>query len=363
MLTRNFYSLDEVQAVLLHKPSLFWCKELLVSGCIGEAISILFQSWLWNNCILHIPWLVHAWTTLSSDQLTEDDILFSAYNLSIKTRRDNSLWNILILTIKDPDKMPDTVTRKTPHFARGDEKEMYFMRAIFQGKARCAWWISQYIKDIWPMLDLFAEHSHKEYKICLEALKGYEKLLGYRSDEYDIITRCAAVIILCIKESFEPLHDMIQYDHHPRKYEIPTHLIYGITLRGRMNCSQNNFIQLYNFEKYIKCPFWDDVVIDDEFYETYFPNDIPDEWTLHEKEKSHGKGILAPNEKVSIWKYSRNFMSNTSRFASNKEVNKYLKTLDVDSIENLIKIYNVLNPVLNPILNVCLKPVRKILIC
>ena len=149
---------------------------------------------------------------------------------------------------------------------------------------------------------------------------------------------------------------MISHDHHPREYAIPTHLIYGTTLRGRMNWSQHNFIQLYNFEKYIKCPFWD-IVIDDDFYETYFPNDIPDEWTLPEKEKSHGKGILAPNEKISIWKYSRNFMSNTSRLASNKEVNPYLKTLDIDSIENFIKLYK---PVWK---DVCLNPVRKILIC
>ena len=154
-LSRNFYSLDEVQAVLLHTNELFWCNELLLSGCMSEAISILFQSWLWNICQMNIQWLVNAWNTLHSDVL-EDNVLQSAYQLSTSTR-DNSLWNILVLTIKNPNEMPDTVTRKTPSFCHTKcKKEIYFMQAIFQGKARCAWWISQYIDTTWDILDLFA---------------------------------------------------------------------------------------------------------------------------------------------------------------------------------------------------------------
>lgn len=380
-LSRHFYSLDEVQAALLHTNSLFWCQELILSGCIGEAISTLFQSWLWNTGPMQIQWLIDAWKTLALDEISEENILLATYKLSTIHNRDSSLWNILVLTIQDPNKMPDTVTRKTPIFATMiDEKELYFMRAIFQGKARSAWWISQFIDDekVWSLLDLFAENTGTEHKIGLEALKGYEQLLGYKSTEYDIIIRCAAVLMMCIRNgSFKPFKEIdikvIEINRiigrkKSRMYPIPNEYLYGITARGRSKWSQNNFIQLNNVEKYVVgCPFWDEVldkvldkVLDDEFYETYFPDDIPDEWSKQEKEKSHGGGVLGPDEKVCIWKYSRNFMSNVCYLSWNttKTVNNYLKGLDVDSIESFIKLYVKPSSIdLN-----CLKPVRKMLV-
>jgi hypothetical protein len=33
----------------------------------------------------------------------------------------------------------------------------------------------------------------------------------------------------------------------------------------------------------------------EDFYDTYFPNDIPDEWSLKEKLKSHGPGVDCSN--------------------------------------------------------------------
>ena len=204
-LSRHFYSLDEVQAALLcttsnNKPdeALFWCKEMLLSGCVGEAISTLFQSWLLNTGAFRLQWLIDAWKLLASDELSEDDLLLATYRLTdiYYTQRDSSLWNILVLTAENPYKMPDSVTRKTPPFIPSeDEKEIYFTRALFQGKAHSAWWISQFIEPerIWELLDWFANNIHtqfqEQYLICLEALQNYEKLLGYRSDEYDIIVR------------------------------------------------------------------------------------------------------------------------------------------------------------------------------
>jgi hypothetical protein len=35
----------------------------------------------------------------------------------------------------------------------------------------------------------------------------------------------------------------------------------------------------------------DDVL--EQFYEQYFPDDIPDEWSKQDQEKSHGRGLLA----------------------------------------------------------------------
>ena len=365
-LSRHFYSLDEVQALLFHTNEIFWCQELLVSGCISEAISVLFQSWLWNTC--SIEWLLDAWKTLSLDQVDENDILVSTYQLST-LKRDNSLWNILISTIQHPNKMPDTVTRKTPAFVGGD-KEMYFMRAMFQGKAQCAFWMSQFI-DAWPLLRTFAQTS--EHTLCLDALQHYDKLLGYNSEEYDIITRCAAICMLIIPSKplktvkIEKITDVGRISN--RTHSIRNEYLYGITLRGTRTWSKSNRIQLDTIEKYLPgCPFWEEAaevattMYKEDFYDIYFPDGTPDTWSVKEKEKSHGGGVLGPDEKISIWKYSRNFMSHISRFAWNTHILDYLKGLDIeyeDGIDcfpmSIMKLY--VKPIWK---DVCLKPVRKI---
>ena len=396
-LSRHFYSLDEVQAALLYTTSrnnpteaLFWSQELILSGCVGEAISTLFQSWLWNTGSMRLQWLIDAFKTLASEELSEDDILLATYRLSIihHTNRDNSLWNILVLTAQKPNEMPDSVTRKTPHVIPSeDEKEIYFVRALYQGKAQSAWWISQYIEPerIWILLYWFSENIHtrfqEQYKLCLEALQNYEQLLGYKSDEYDIIVRCAAVISMSIwpdkqEESFRPLVNEIDKSNaqtlnelaisvgrrERRVHQIPSACLYGTTLRGRSRWAQSNYTQLYNVEKYlVGCPFWDEVLVEyaevtedgeikwhnddkmEEFYEKYFPDDIPDEWSKKDQQKSHGDGVLGPTDKPNIWRYSRNFMSKPPHLAWNttKSVNNYLEKVDISdcSVERIVELY------------------------
>jgi hypothetical protein len=416
-LSRHFYSLDEVQAALLYTTSrnnpteaLFWCQEMLLSGCVGEAISTLFQSWLWNTGPMRLKWLIDAYKTLASDELSEDDVLLATYRLASThhTNRDNSLWNILVLNLQNPNEMPDSVTRKTPYVIPSeDEKELYFIRAMYQGKAHSAWWISRYIDDerIWILLDWFAENIHtkfkEDYKKCLEALRDYESLLGYKSYEYDIIIRCAAIIVICIQpekqeESFRPLLTEIDKNNaqtlnelaasvgrrERRVHQIPSACLYGTTMRGISKWAQSNYTQLYNVEKYlVGCPFWDEVLeeyadVDDEgiikwktddkmeeFYEKYFPDDIPDEWSKKDQQKSHGDGVLGPTDKPTIWKYSRNFMSKMPHLAWNttRMVNKYLEGLDINecSYERIIELYKQPNPLSEEDLKK-LEPVHKI---
>jgi len=392
-LSRHFYDLDEVQSALLYttsrnqqQDSLFWCKELLLSGCISETISVLFRSWLWNTGAMRLEWLIDAWNTLASNELSEDNILLSTYNLA-STERDNSLWNILILTIQDPQKMPDRISNKFPiGITTNNIYEKYFIGALYQGKARSAWWISQYIDDTitWDLLVQFINNVHtsnkQKYLICIDALKNYEQLLGYTSPEYDIIIRCCAVIIVCINKkkqdcSFkEFVKEFDKYDlqfleelnsnigtKRRRSRKIPKDCLYGTTVRGISKWSQNTYAQLNNFEKHLfGCPYWDDILLkystnnngnivwlscdlQESFYNEYFPDDIPDEWNKNDKNISHGDGILAPTELPSIYKYSRNFMSKMPYFAwgTVKTVNKFLESLiDTDcNVENVLKYY------------------------
>jgi len=326
-LTRHFYEADDVHAALAyascraqHQETLFWCKELLCSGYASEAISTLFETWVWQRGPFHLRWLVEAWRLLQGAEVTEEAILLSAYQLSACTRRDGSLWRILAATVSFTNVPPDHVTKRTPKVLPRDTApiELYFIRALYQGKALAAWWASRYLTDdrVWWLLGWMVDtvQGSVEDRLCLEALRGYEELLGYRTAEYDVVMRCLAVLSIASSANIARRNttspalptaidaryhgtmaawDAIEGRRARRIYQVP-------------RCSTKN--SLYDVERGIRgCPFWETALEDyarpsgpnepipwvsddamEAFYDTFFPDDIPDEWTKAEKEKSQG---------------------------------------------------------------------------
>ena len=295
-LTRHFYDSDDVIAALYYsssrrdvKETQFWCTELLLSGYSSEAISVLFESWLFQRGPFYLRWLINA-EILTKDNVTEDAILQAAVELSSYAEWDNSVWSILC------SKQPaDRVTPKTPPWisissdSKCSHQVLYLYRAMYQGKGRSAWLMAQQIQDVWPILKEYSRHLSPDYEACFTILEKYEDLLGYHSASYSIAIKCCAVLMLCLsKEKMEQSLKMRQISFTPlqipigrkaaRLYPIPS------VISGHL------VSQLYDVEKSIKgCPFWDDVNKKDidAFYNTYFPDDIPDEWTAKDKEKSH----------------------------------------------------------------------------
>ena len=294
-LTRHFYDSDDVIAALYYsssrrdvKETQFWCTELLLSGYSSEAISVLFESWLFQRGPFYLRWLINA-EILTKDNVTEDAILQAAVELSSYAEWDNSVWSILC------SKQPaDRVTPKTPPWisissdSKCSEQVLYLYRAMYQGKGRSAWLMAQQIQDVWPILKEYSRHLSPDYEACFTILEKYEDLLGYRSESYSIAIKCCAVLMLCLsKEKMEQSFKIRQISFTPlqipigrkaaRLYSIPS------VISGHL------VSQIHDVEKGIKgCPFWDDVNENDaDAFYTYFPDDIPDEWSAKDKEKSH----------------------------------------------------------------------------
>ena len=357
-LTRHFYEADEVRSALYYTASRrdlkeceFWCHEMIVSGYESEAISVLFESWLWQRGPFYLRWLIDTGSILMADEVTHDDILNAAVQLSAFGEWDNSVWTILTAT----DQVVDRVTPKTPSFVPKDcsEEVLYLYRALYQGKARSAFLMSRKINDVWAILKEYGTHLCVEYDTCFTILERYELLLGYRSDKYDVVILCVAVLMLCLSDkkrvaSFLPRSTPARILSLPigaeaalpigaeaalpigtkaaRLYSIPSVALYG-TARGLSLCSEYHTNGLHDIEKAIKgCPFWDDAlkeyqrqgkwVSDDAlkaFYDEYFPNDIPDEWSKEEKMKSHGQGLLNKGEKMTLVRYARIHFMKPSR--------------------------------------------------
>jgi hypothetical protein len=113
-----------------------------------------------------------------------------------------------------------------------------------------------------------------------------------------------------------------------------------------MKWSQSTVSSLNHVEpSLIGCPFWEEAISEygvieegcivwnsdddlEDFYDRYFPDDIPDEWTKAEKAVSHGDGLLAPTEMVTLYKYARSTFSKWSYLAWNTYDAMLLKLQD-----------------------------------
>lgn len=365
-LTRHFYSADEVQSALYYsasrrdtKETEFWCRELIISGYTSEAVSTLFESWLWQRGPFYLWWLLDA-KTLAGDHVTQEDILRSAIILSSCTEWDNSLWSILNSAV------PERVTYKTPPVPALNEKVQYLYRAMYQGKARSAWWMAQQVDGLLEVLRCYANAMWPECIPCIMILEYYEDLLGYRTAEYDVAIQCCMVLLLCLSPAkrtstfrspmIPPLSAFTEGRKASRVYSIPVYALYG-TARGRMSWSQDNTVELNHVEKYMCCPFWDEVIgnykrngewvsedAEEAFYEEYFPDDIPDEWTRADKEKSHGKGLLKPGkglqpeETMTLAKYAKIHFTKPCRLAWGNVIDMGRLTSEICHPTEVVKI-------------------------
>lgn len=400
-LSRHFYALDEVHAALHYcstrndrYETVFWCYELLRSGCASETISTLFEAWLWNKGPFCLSWMSTA-QRLASDEVTEDDILLASYQLSwmSHTQRDHSLWNILVLTANGT--IPERITLKTPPYLPShDENENYMARAMFQGKAYNAWWMSRHLSDarVWELLRWYVIHNcpiyADPYLSYFTILQQYESLLGYRSNEYDTIIRCLAILSVCLhseqqEKSWSTLPTMMEPRlqetlsewereigrKQQRRYTIPTACLYGRCTRGLLKWSQSTVPQLGELEKgLIGCPFWEEAISEyqhhdtwksddarEAFYDRYLMDDVPDEWTKAEKQKSHGDGLLGPTQTARLAMYSRRW--NISRLIWNGYpiVQAFLEKKEGCDPLDVIRWF----PKPGEITNILLRPIRR----
>jgi len=126
-----------------------------------------------------------------------------------------------------------------------------------------------------------------------------------------------------------------------RVYKIPIECLYWITARGReltvYDTTEKEIMgSLEKAGSLWGSEYWDEVAagLDEErgwlavkedaavreaFYDTHFPDDIPDEWSKAERAKSHGSGVLQRGAQPTGVEWIRRWYP-----AYSKDTNKYL---------------------------------------
>lgn len=337
MLTRHFYRNDEVVTALLwclHKrrveEGLFWLQELLDSELYDDVFQVLFKGWLWSFGSTQMKWFDAFYTIYKKDTADEDEIVNLFYSLIRlpAEERDVSVLGLLVLGIS-ADLEPLPLTPKADKVALGyhDELRTAFIRYAALGKAKSAWLIAVqlYLADAaaaWTFLLSRGVSTH--LKSMADELEDLDLKLG---------SLACAVSFLCIKGKKTEL-TMKEVDELTEKkrlgwkcqegrrgrrvYEIPSMCLSWMTERGSLSYKDHTLDELRNINletlRSHACPFWQEAVEgldenDDDaveiFWDTYFPDDRPDEWSLEDQKKSHGPGPLALNEERRVAKHMR----------------------------------------------------------
>lgn len=337
MLTRHFYRDDEVITALLwclHKrrveEGLFWLQELLDSELYDDIFKVLFKGWLWSFGCAQMGWFDAFYALYKKDTADEDEIVnlfYSLIRLSTE-KRDISVLSLLVLGV-GADLEPLPLTPKADKVALGyhDTLRAAFIRYAALGKAKSAWVIA---------VQLYLTDADATWEFLLS--RGATRTLKSMSDELEDadlklgLVACA-VSFLCIKGKTPPF-TLVDVDEWTAKkrvewkqlegrrlrriYEIPKSCLAWMTQRGTVSYKKHTLDELRKINldtlRYRACPFWQEAVegVDEtnddaieNFWDTYFPDDRPDEWSLEDQKKSHGPGPLALDEERNVAKHMR----------------------------------------------------------
>jgi hypothetical protein len=309
MLTRHLYRIDEVKAsckyALIKKnyrEAVFWSMELIDTLMSEDLRSTLISAWFEGIGRVSYPLLMEL---LRAD----DDNLLEFVGAFCSVERDASIFSLLCLGSLTWEKQVDRVV---PMKIEGieDSEVRCIVRAIKQGKTLFAWTLlrCRWSADAWTILLTYAT-SRDRFVI--------EQLSEMKTHIWE--ARAAAVILVCDKvptgwkavrrfreEGLIDEWSALEGRRARRIYKIrPEAVLYG-TERAELSRSVTNIQEIREpLTAMYGSPYWDVVAEQfggwkpiyksdagkETFYELYFPDDIPDEWSRDDQEKSHGLGL------------------------------------------------------------------------
>jgi len=344
MYTKNIYRLDEVKAAVqycIHNKkvdeAIFWANELIVSEEIDDLKDVLFVCWFHSIGLGNIEVLYNI--LIASD----DELLNVVYGMATlkESMRDCTLPVMFLHSLVNSDyKNRNVYFELPPSLIQSDPTIEAFIRAVLHGKYLEAWFLYKDVPSHIMEAIIEVRYKHVFMKQLLHAL--------YTSDHNKNYKLCAFVGILCTSEQVlaEAQGCIINIDNEnkaqinmfnelkekrkARVYSIPMDCLYGKTKRGTMTFQDNNTHELYDPDYIVENSSvfasieemygsLDNFKLRDtargyeDFMEWYFPDDIPDEWSLADKQKSHGIGVNQAIDKPNLRRYFGRWVSLKSK--------------------------------------------------
>jgi hypothetical protein len=325
-LTRNLYREDEVVAALIsccvsgrNVEAAFWCQELIDSQMIDELIAAMRRAWLYGVGVQCLGWLRAFQECIEGENVDADRMLQLVQMLS-RAKKDRTILTILAAPLT-PDrvtagKVPETYT----------PLERFTALAIHQRRVLSAWAGARALTTAFLKKVGLSKHGVAACKLILllddEGFGEAERLattvaaLCLTKEEFQASWTAAPAPLL--REVVAGLTDWAAAAGRARRaFSVPASCLYYFTERGRK-------VTVYETtEKEIMgrlekpgalwgSSFWDsiadweavksDAATREAFYDEYFPDDRPDEWSKADRAKSHGPGPLQPGAVATVEK-------------------------------------------------------------
>lgn len=314
-LTKHLYRVDEVKAALQWCimrgrciDTVFWATELNESGHVVDLQETLQLSWLYGIGCKGLAWLSRI-CDFKEPVLTAIGLARAA------SIRDSSVVAILGLGLREERVGPTLLPKAT---ATWTVQEQFLYRASSQGKVGPLWdWLASSAEIPWSTVERigtlkFGTSRFPEIRERLEGrtmlLRPAEKkalLCAILAQPVESFAASMAVVIPTEypREVADALADWAQLEgRHRRVLTIPFECLHGTTERGGLERQQSTDVEIRSLRALetvlARSPYWKKALeasrqSDDareEFYDTEFPHDIPDEWSGTSRAVSHGCG-------------------------------------------------------------------------
>ena len=331
-LTRNLYEIDEcVSALQLclrngWPRALFWLWELVVSCEEDLALTTLTDSWLYWGGGYDPYWR-------SASTWVERCLRLQA---AIKAAGSLNAMRFLDLTAAMPERPTMTPRPATAKIAsRRAQKAAAFVASLdpeetISHEDAANFWISfdaacrQHSR-----IDAFWLLQAAQHYLSVDAIWTALELMGHtapRASAKQLLYQAAATLSLCTPSADRASADLsytaAECDwaawtanvgrRSARLHAIPVEALHTETTRGQTPFKYTNIGDVRDPLPLLSegCAFWQEalkahgITVDEEtgatempndtvletFYDRYFPDDIPDEWSKQDQEKSHGRG-------------------------------------------------------------------------
>jgi hypothetical protein len=317
-LTRHLYSLDEVVSALQlclrfrrNDEASFWLWELVRSGETALAVQTLRQIWLDFGGGRYARVMLSCGPTTDTDWLT----LLNTTIQAIEYAGTSSSVPLLLRTVKGPRPgatpakglkasiaRPFTSTLDPAEGMTRDQAGMWFLALHATRDPVDAAWL---IQAAAPIL------SAEAIWTALQHMGPIDPLIRAAPTTHPVsqIQYQITAMLLMMNHHDPPKRSLIlprwsEYDQHlgrraGRRFPIPAMALHAGTTRGQLPTDATNIAVLRVPTTHLAegCAFWRAALrkirdpSSEAFHSTYFPDDIPDEWSADDQQKSHGVGL------------------------------------------------------------------------
>ena len=329
-LTKHLYRKDEVLSslrwsIITHNltDTAFWTLELFVSGLVQECTELLetiwlyhigFGSWFALRLILHI---------YEAGDISQEDLLAITCAFARRKLCDSTIFHLLLRGASDKGK---SWTPTFPHAIEYQTIQEAVLDCLKRGKLQEAWLLGLALteEEQWPMLENMATElgRAKELQVLKELRECRQESLAaaYTLVSLDHVTWMQSQQALnntVPKEVQAAIEDWAALDLaksiRKRRAIKPRPEALLLTARSAQTpyVSSEPQIQGVLLKALLASEYWSAVLepymvngkwksprYKELFYDTHFPQDIPDEWSLADREKSHGRGLGKTQEQA-----------------------------------------------------------------